>query len=299
MASRVVEAFLAAWRGPAGPAMATLEDELQALIATARAANPSIDVGELDFASLLAERAADVPGHSLDQLAAADLWLALACASGNPIALRALEARTFPNARSALHRMGMHDADVDEVLQIVRERLLVSTPDQPAGILKVAGRGDLGGLIRVAATRTALNLRRRDHRLEVGDERLFAALTSHEDDPQRAVMKEDLRAAFKAAVETAVRGLEPWQRNVLRMHFLHALSIDAIGRAYQVHRATAARWLSSIRSAIQAQTWHVLHDQMQLNEGDLASIFAEVQSRVELSFARMLASSADAAVPDA
>ena len=48
----------------------------------------------------------------------------------------------------------------------------------------------------------------------------------------------------------ALERLSPRERNVLRMHYGHALSIDAIGRVYGVHRATVARWLSTARESL-------------------------------------------------
>jgi RNA polymerase sigma-70 factor (ECF subfamily) len=56
--------------------------------------------------------------------------------------------------------------------------------------------------------------------------------------------------AFQKALRDAVAALSAQERNVLRMHVTGQCSIDEIGRAYNVHRATAARWLDRSRARI-------------------------------------------------
>jgi len=271
------------------PPAASLDDGLRALIQSAREAWPGIDVPEGAFAELLAEHTSGPSARPLEGLPAAELWLALACARGDAKALRELEARTFPGARAVLGRMGLSADAIAEVLQILRERLLVAEPGETPRILAAAVHGDLPGVIRVAAVRTALNLRRRDRRLEVGDARLLHELCP-DDDPELAALKEQHRAAFKAALEDALRGLRAQERNVLRMHLLHALSIDAIGSTYQVHRATAARWLTAIREKLDRETRRLLRERRGLTDPEVDSLVRLVESRIDVSFRRALGS---------
>ncbi|HEY5922261.1 MAG TPA: sigma-70 family RNA polymerase sigma factor [Kofleriaceae bacterium] len=262
--------------------------ELDACVKRARAAHPTVDVPVAEFTALLAERAAGPPPCSVGDLRIEDLWLALGCARGDVAALRELEA-AMATARVALARMHMRGDAADEVLQIVRERMLVAEPGETPRILAAAGHGELRGLLRVAAVRTALNLRRRDHRIEHADEPLFAALAAQEDSPEAAALKHEHRAAFKVAVEDVLRSLEPRERNVLRMHLVHQLSIDEIGRTYDVHRATAARWLTSIRDRLQEETRRLLRERLELGDRDLDSLFRVVESQLAVSFRRVLA----------
>jgi RNA polymerase sigma-70 factor (ECF subfamily) len=267
---------------------AARDAELAGCVERARAAHPGIEVPRAAFAALLAERAAGPPPRPLAELPAEDLWLALACARGDAAGLRALEALTFPDARSALARMNVRGDAAEEVLQIVRERMFVAEPGETPRILAAAGKGDLRGLIKVAAVRTALNLRRRDHRLEHGDEPLFAALAAGDDSPEARALKDEHRAAFKTAIEDVLKSLDARERNVLRMHLVHQLSIDEIGRTYDVHRATAARWLTAIRDRLQDQTRDLLRERLGLPDRDLDSLFRAVESQIAVSFRRVL-----------
>lgn len=267
------------------------EAELSAQIGAARKAWPAIDVPEEVFARALATAASNRAPKSIDARAAADLWLALACVRGDNKALAALEALAFPGARAALARMGLAADTIAEVLQILREKLLVAEPGASPKLLAMAEHGDLAGVVRVAAVRTALNLRRANERTEPNDDRLLREL-SPGDDPELATLKEQHREAFKKALEDALAGLDARDRNILRMHLLHGLSIDAIGAAYQVHRATAARWLSTIRDALDRETKRLLRERRGLSPAEVDSLVRLVESRIHVSFRRVLGSAA-------
>jgi RNA polymerase sigma-70 factor (ECF subfamily) len=247
-----------------------------------------VDLPVAEFTALLTARAAGPPPCAVGDLRVEDLWLALGCARGDVAALRELEV-SFSTARVALARMGMRGDAADEVLQIVRERMLVAEPGESPRILAAAGHGDFRGLLRVSAIRTALNLRRRDHRVDQGDDQLFAALAAQEDTPETAALKDEHRAAFKSAIEEVLRSLEPRERNVLRMHLVHNLTIDEIGRTYDVHRATAARWLTSVRDRLRDETRELLRQRLKLADRDLDSLFRAVESQIAVSFRRVLA----------
>jgi RNA polymerase sigma-70 factor (ECF subfamily) len=261
------------------------EAELNALIEAARAAWPDVHVTRNDFEKALASHGEGAPTAAV----AKETWLAAACANGDPKALRAFEAHTFPGARAVLGRMGLSRDAVAEVLQILREKMLLGDAGQAPRVLAAAAHGDLPGVIRVAAARTALNLRRRDHRLEHGDAPLVHQLCP-DDDPELTALKEQHRAAFKTALEDALQSLTPQDRNILRMHLIHGLSIDAIGTSYQVHRATAARWLSAIRERLDQETRRLLSERRGLSEPEINSLVRLVESRIDVSFRRVLES---------
>jgi RNA polymerase sigma-70 factor (ECF subfamily) len=75
---------------------------------------------------------------------------------------------------------------------------------------------------------------------------------------------------------------------VLKLHLVHRLSIDEIGRAHGVHRATAARWLERVRDELQAETRRLLRQRLGLDLAGIDSMVALVESRLEVSFRRLL-----------
>src|SRR5579884_1384958 len=115
-----------------------------------REAWPGVDVADADFAAAV-ERHRPAPEHL------ADLYLATACAAGNAAALAAFERTHLSQVAAFVARTDSDPAFAEEVRQRLREKLLVG---QPPRISEYAGQGPLGGWVRVAAVRMALDLRK-------------------------------------------------------------------------------------------------------------------------------------------
>src|SRR5690349_13693404 len=118
------------------------------LYARGKAAWPKLDVPADVFDAAVARHASVTDAE--------ELYLACACATGSSDAIRAFEARYFTCIAAVVRRIGLPDDDANEVAQVLRQRLFVG---EHAGVVEYAGRGQLGGLVQVAATRIALNLR--------------------------------------------------------------------------------------------------------------------------------------------
>lgn len=260
--------------GDIGPALAAAVDRAQiawpevepeALVDALASLGPSID-------ALSAERADEVA-------------LALACAAGSGPALRQLEREYFPVVERALRRMKLDEAIADEVAQEVRRKLLVGE-DGPPKIVGYAGRGSLRGLLKVTATRTALTLLRKEGRVAPGDEPVVDA--EGEADPELGFLKERYRGVFRSAFEEAVQNLSPRERNLLRLHFLRKVTLDALATMYGVHRATIVRHLAKIRDDLDRATRKGLQEQLGAEKREVESVMDLIQSRLDASVERML-----------
>jgi RNA polymerase sigma-70 factor (ECF subfamily) len=185
--------------------------------------------------------------------------------------------------------MGRDDAAADDILQRLRERLFVAAPGEPARIRALAGGGDLGALVRIAAVRLALNAHRDDHR-DGGDPEPLLAQLAFGSDPEGELVVERTRAEVERAFTEALAALAPRDRTLLRLHLVHDLSIDEIGATFRVHRSTAARWLARIRSELEDGTLKRLQDRLQAGDTEVASLIRLVRSRLDVSFSRILAS---------
>jgi len=231
--------------------------------------------------------------EALGEVQAADLYLACACAAGEPHALAAFEARFMRGLDPALARLRLPTAQVEEVKQVLRERLLVgrATPDGAEGSLAgYTGRGPLSGWLRVTAVRAALKLLKRARREEPAEDELISALPSGEEDPELQHLKGLYRREFKEAFEAAVRSLSSRERNLLRHHYADELNIDEIGLLYHVHRATVARWLSKARQHILAATRKLLIQKLNVPRAEYESIMRLIQSQLQVSLGSALRS---------
>jgi RNA polymerase sigma-70 factor (ECF subfamily) len=219
-------------------------------------------------------------GAQGEPIEAADLYLCCACAAGIPEALRAMQTRCSAVVEAAVRRIDARDDFVRDTLQELWSKLLVGSE---ARVNSYSGRGPLGAWLRVSATRVALDrqrvVRRGDQRQVELTERLAAA----EVDVDTALLLARFGRAFQDALRASVSGLSKQERNVLRMHVVGHCSIDEIGRAYQVHRATAARWIERARARIYAEVREALCLEHQLTNSEFHSLAGLLGTELELS----------------
>jgi RNA polymerase sigma-70 factor (ECF subfamily) len=261
-----------------------LQARLQRVLAECRAAWPTLTIAAEHLRPFLTARLPEGdPVVGLDGLAVTDLALACACLRGDPAALAAFEAAHFPMVEAALARLHAAPSQVDEVKQLLREQLFVGGADAPPTLASYAGRGSLGGWVRVTAVRAALRILRRDQQGASPDPDLVEALPATDRDPELEHLKVRYRHDFKEAFAAAVARLSCRQRNLLRYHHLDGLTVDEIGALYHVGRSTAARWVTQAREAVFAGTRKVLAAKLQLGRGELESVMRLIQSRLQVS----------------
>ena len=268
---------------PDARALDDLDARLDALCAAASEAWDDVPVDETALVTALAGLPKSVEDLSED--AVREVALALACAEGHEGALRRLEAEYLTSARRALAAMKLSQDARDEVLQEVRRKLLVADGGPPR-IAGYAGRGSLRGLLKVTATRTAISMLRKSGREGPGDDALVEA--SGEKDPELAYLKERYRVAFKAAFEDAVASLEPRERNLLRLHFLRKVTLEALADMYGVHRATIVRHLAKIRDTLDRATRKELRERLGADRREVESVMDLIRSRFDASVERLL-----------
>ena len=258
-----------------------LQSTLERACGVAREAWPDVPVDELEFCEAMAAIPTDPASIADERLK--ELALGLACGRGHGPAIERLEAEFFDGVRGALASMKLDDDTRDEVLQEVRRKLLVGDPPKIVGY---AGRGSLRGLLKVTATRTAISLLRRSRRESPGDEALLDQ--TGERDPELEFLKARYRGVFKHAFEQAVSRLEPHERNLLRLHFLRRVTLEALAKMYGVHRATIVRRLAKIRSTIERSTQDALREQLGVDGREVRSVMDLIRSRFDVSVERLL-----------
>jgi RNA polymerase sigma-70 factor (ECF subfamily) len=254
--------------------------------AAGRAAWPGVTLTDEFIGERIASRLHDDPEASSEEAHDADIYLALALATGNPAALKVFEDKLVPQMDVALRRLRLAGGTADEVKQALRFELLVG--DQK--ITDYAGRGELAAWIRVSATRKALKLIRKADREETLDEILLDHWPATTPDPASKHLRSTYTAELKAAIRGAFAALEVRQRNMLRQHILDELTIDDLARLYRVHRATCARWLADARADLGRNTRKRLISALGVGGNDVDSLLRFLDSDIELSISRILMS---------
>lgn len=288
--------FLASVAEPRGDAEARavdLEQTLATVVERGRAAWPELALPAPVFVRHLAVHVArgDAWERALSELCAEDLYLACACAHGVESAIGAFERQVLVRVGGFLARMNPSPAFVDEVKQELRVKLLVAAPGAAPKIAEYSGRGALAGWLRVAALRTAIDLRRRHD--DLAHDRGARSANDSDVSPPEAIgagrdpelhyVKERYEAEFKGAFRAAIHALSSERRNVLRLNFVDGLNIDQIGALLHIHRSTVARWIAAARAAILKEAQRLLGERLGLSAGEFDSLARLLESRLDVS----------------
>jgi RNA polymerase sigma-70 factor, ECF subfamily len=282
MGAGLAELFLEE-RAPPHPPRAEIEAILAGMVAAARTAWPHLAYGERDFARDLSRK---VPAGgdviaALSALRASDLFLACACARGDDRALAAFDERCL----AALPRAMRKEKDLDDVLQELREKLLLGGPDRQREINDYSGRGSLAGWLRVMAVH-ALQKRRRRGQAE--EQRSEAAIEDVIADPQLEFLKRRERPRFQEAFRAALAALPMRERALLRLHYAEGLSAQQLGALHGVHRATATRWLAQARQLLLDELRRRLTESLRIDQREVSSLVRLLRSQLEISLRQAL-----------
>jgi RNA polymerase sigma-70 factor (ECF subfamily) len=269
------------------------DPRLAALVSRARAALAGVALDVDAFGAYVAAHP-----HGAEALASEasggeggiELALAFALRARQPAAHAAFESRYLAHLDRALGRMRLGDAELDEVKQLVRQKLLVPREDGQLRVEEYAGRGRLAGLVHVAATREALSLLRRVRReVPAGDDDDLAAPVGDGWDAGLELARERYKTAFRPAFADAVAALETRERNLLRLHLLGGVPLEQLAAVYGVHRATIVRWLAAARARVLDGTRANLLTRLGVRPDELESLMGWVQSHLDASVERLFA----------
>jgi len=262
-----------------------MKSPFEDIFAAAEAAWPGVTLDREAFMGHLEDRC----GEGVTRLEhAPDLFLACACLRGDPKAIAFFEAHFLAQVPQFLSRVESDAEAVAELLQEVREKLLLAPLGKKPKLAEYNGQGPLGAWLRVVAVRVALD-RKRARPREVPQGEISDALLAPSDDPELDYLRVRYAAEFRSAFHDALLGLEPKSRTVLRMHILDGLNIDRIGAVYGVHRATVARWIADARAWLFEKTRKILSERLSLEPREFESVLRLVGEDLDASVRRLLA----------
>lgn len=267
-------------------------EELEALlhghVKAARAAWPTLP---LPTESFLRHLARHLPaGKTLEVLRilhAADLYLACACSTGESAALRAFEQHVLRLVPSRLGRVS--PSMLDEVLQMLRERLLVAGGGTPPKIASYGGRGPLLTWVVIIAARIAGELVGRDerHQLVAEPPEELARLLAPSN-PEYALLREDARQVLVESLRKAVAVLPEQERTLLRLHHFHGFTMDRLTLLYGGSRSGIARRIADARELLLERVRMELTPRLEQDPLSLESLLGLVSSRMDISLHGLL-----------
>jgi RNA polymerase sigma-70 factor (ECF subfamily) len=220
-----------------------LQPELQA-----RAQWPSFNVPEETFLRYVAQRISP-SGDRLGAVRKAkttELYLTCACAAGDASAVAAFDRAYLDGIEGSLERMKLPRSAVEEAKQVLRHVLFVGQAGRRPKISEYRGTGELKTWVRAAAVRASFRVMRNPKGQADVDAAVLSGVPATED-VELDYLKRTYGPGFGRGLEEAFQQLTAAERNLLRHHFAHGLTIDELASLYKVHRATAARRLVAAR----------------------------------------------------
>jgi len=250
-----------------------------AILAQGQAAWPAVSPPSATLANFVANHSGgDLPVY------ASDVYLALACAERIPAAITVLERQFLSEVGGFVGRIDGSPQFIDEVKQRLRERLLVGPRPR---IADYSGSGPLGAWLRVLSIRLAIDIQRdADGPSGADDVSSVATLAL---DPELQMIRNEHRAAVERSLREAMSRLSPRDRNVLTMYFAGSWSLDQIGKAYGVHRATVCRWIRDIRERLLSDLASDLRATLGLTVEEVHSYARMLRSRLDAGLSEGLA----------
>jgi RNA polymerase sigma-70 factor (ECF subfamily) len=247
-----------------------------------RAGWPAFDISLGDFAAQGVSR--PDPAKVLHP---EDLYLCCACARAIPEALAALD-RLLAEVPIWIRRVSSASDLAHEVRQHLLERLIVQG-DERKRISQYSGSGPLRAWLRIAAVRTALNLKRN------ADERAMTRAAPEEltlralsEEPELALVRFQHQETFRTALRDAFLALPREQRTVLRLHYAAGLSGKQMAQALHVQRTTVVRRLTRARTQMLQDTRRLVTERLRLLSTEVDSLIAVLCENLELSMTRLL-----------
>ncbi|OJH37373.1 sigma factor-like helix-turn-helix DNA-binding protein [Cystobacter ferrugineus] len=269
-------------------AVEEFEARLRKHVEAARAEWPTVSLPVEAFVRHLARHLpAGKASEVLRILHGADLYLACACATGEPSALRAFEQNILRHIPARLGALS--PSMVEEVLQVLRERLLVGSEVAPPKIASYGGRGPLLTWVGITAARIAGELVDRNGRellVTEPSEALVRMLASG--DPEHELLREDARQLLISVLRKAVAALPEQERALLRLHHFHGLTMDRLALMYGDSRSGVARKVAQAREQLLERVHAELAPQLKQDQLAMESLLGLVRSRLDISLHRLL-----------
>ncbi len=233
----------------------------------ARSRYPTVELSYESYRARLTEIAADRSrsGAAVDPVGPhyEDIYLALACASGDRIAWEYFADEYLPLLKEYAVRACQNLDEGEDMAQEIVARLMgnpaspgapVPPGSQLGGKMRsYAGRGSLGGWLRVMVANAAIDSIRRKRKQSSLDELLEGGvdptaglsrrMAADEPDPGESRWREVISALLKQAISD----LPARDRLMLVLYYAQGVPLKLIGRQFGMHEATISRRLERLR----------------------------------------------------
>ncbi len=232
----------------------TSNDELERLCTAAALTYPGVSLPAEIFRARV-DAAALLSSLPAPQLALRDLYLVSAVLERDAVASRHLMSLLARVAAVVCRRAG--DLNADELGQDLAALVLGRNESGAIRLSQYSGRSSLYSWLRTCAIRVlpAASLLEQN---EVLDEVALEKFVEDSLGPASSNERAGVIAVAKRSLDRALSEMSERSRLVLRQKLALGWSVDEIGSAHGVHRATAARWVEGAKDELRAELTDLL-----------------------------------------
>lgn len=288
---------LRARRAAAGTPCAYLEPDeelerlLEAFVERARKPWPPFRISPESFVEYVADRLtpAKPVQEALAELRAEDLWMIHACLEQDCRAIQEFEGFLRHLSRQlGIDREMSYDGR-DDLLQQLRETLLVSRDAESAPRLSsYGGKGSFRAWLRVVLARERASYYRSRRKTISLSEAVEDFLLVEERDPELRALRHEHQAIFRQVFQAAIQRLDSENRLLLGHWVLDGMTYEQIGVAINAHRLTIGRRFGKLRKKLMMYLKLELTNRLNLKQAELESIMRCMESHFEASLSAML-----------
>jgi RNA polymerase sigma-70 factor (ECF subfamily) len=291
--SELVAMFTSRWspEAPTSP-KGQLRVALAGAARAGAAAWPEVDLWSERFVGYLTERADPSlpPLEAIAQLHIGDLYLACACAGGDPAGTEAFVRLHGPGLRAVVGQVDATPAFIDEVMEELRLALLTDEAalGREGKLAQYRGRVPLGEWLAASARRRALTLK--------GSAKPFDDLASVAAMERATPPVDHLRLRYpngfgQTVTDGAQQGLASLtsnDRTLLRSHLVEGFSLRKLAHIRGVNVNTVARDFANARAVLQRHIRQALATRTGLPPEDVAAVMGALFTRINLGIAATL-----------
>lgn len=224
-------------------------------------------------------------GHAkelrVESLHLVDLFLVCAVICGTPHAAQTFE-RTFLTNLAHHIPTKLRDTQIaDDIVQEVRIKLLVDTPDRPSKLHTYLGQSPLGGWIPKIVRSTAWDLERCHEKgpsqaVHWDSDCVEAVIPARE----RELAKAEHQDLLRQAIEAALAECSGAERVLLYRFFRAHHSLAQIATDHGEHRSSTKRRMDALLNRLRTQVLTAVRPHLCLPESELLSLLRILISRI-------------------
>jgi RNA polymerase sigma-70 factor (ECF subfamily) len=227
----------------------------------------------------------------IEKLYTQDLCLALACAAGNELAWEDFMRDYRPFLQAIARQIGKTEQIAEDLVSQIWTDLYglrEVAGQRQSKFYFYSGRGSLKGWLKTVVFQLFVERHRQSNRYvqpdeETGFERLAPTIV-----PEIKIQEHQYVVATQQALGVAFEKLDTKLKLLLSYYYYDQLTLKQIGALFQVHEATASRWLQRAQQDVRQLMEQCLKEQYHYNNVQIAECLQLAATGEAVSVASLL-----------